>query len=123
LEDRHVWHLRVLDERLRRAPGSLSLELRAAVIDAAPVDDSLVQSYVETIRRHAYKVTDRRVEDLKRAGWSEEQIFELSVAASYGAARRCLDFGVRALHEAVSTQATADPLQDPTPKPPVVPER
>jgi hypothetical protein len=123
LENRHVWHLRLLDDRLRRAPGSLSPELRAAAIDGTPVGDSLVQSYVETIRRQAYKVSDRRVEELKRAGWSEEQIFELSVAASYGAARRRLDAGVRALHDAVTAQATTDPPQHPASRPAEVAER
>ena len=32
--------------------------------------------FVETISRHAYKVTDEQVHGLRDAGWSDEQIAE-----------------------------------------------
>ena len=38
--------------------------------------------FVETITRHAYRVTDEQVDGLRNAGWSDEQIAE----AAYDAA-------------------------------------
>jgi hypothetical protein len=38
------------------------------------------------VRRHAYKVTDADVDALHTAGWSDDAIFELTVATALGAA-------------------------------------
>ena len=56
--------------------------------------------YVETIHQHAYRVTDRMVAGLAAAGAGEDEVFEISVASAYGAARRRLDAGLRAVREA-----------------------
>ena len=37
---------------------------------------------MEKVRRHAYRVVDADVEALRAAGWSEEQLFELTVATA-----------------------------------------
>ncbi len=42
----------------------------------------LLLEFVETITRHAHRVTDGQVESLREAGWSDEQIAE----AAYDAA-------------------------------------
>lgn len=42
------------------------------------------QVYTDKVRRHAYKVVDRDVEDLLAAGWSEDEIYELTVAIAMG---------------------------------------
>jgi hypothetical protein len=62
---------------------------------------------VETIRRHAYKLTDRRLEELGQPGWTDDQLFELTVAAAFGASKRRLDAGLRALREAAGTRPSA----------------
>jgi alkylhydroperoxidase family enzyme len=41
--------------------------------------------FLEKVRRHAYRVTDEDVEALKAAGHSEDEIFELTVAAAVAA--------------------------------------
>ena len=58
--------------------------LRSGDLDAAGLDDShrLLLEFVETITRHAYRVTDEQVQGLRDAGWSDEQIAE----AAYDAA-------------------------------------
>ena len=58
--------------------------LRAGDLDAADLDGKhrALLDFVETITRHAYKVTDEQVQGLREAGWSEEQIAE----AAYDAA-------------------------------------
>jgi alkylhydroperoxidase family enzyme len=107
MTDRHAEALTKLEARLRTGPGELSPQTRAAAIDADPLPDLLAQGYVETIRRHAYKLTDRRLEELAQAGWSDDQIFELTVAAAFGSAKRRLDAGLRALGEAAGGHPSA----------------
>jgi alkylhydroperoxidase family enzyme len=54
-------------------------------------------AYAATVRRHAYRVTDAQVEALRAAGLSEDDIFELTVAAAVGAGLDRLDAGLQAL--------------------------
>jgi alkylhydroperoxidase family enzyme len=56
-------------------------------------------SYVEKVRQHAYKVTDADVEALKRAGYNEDAIFEVTASAALGAALLRLERGLIALNE------------------------
>jgi len=53
--------------------------------------------YVDTVRRHAFRVTDAQVEALSAAGLSEDEIFELTVAAAVGAGLERLDAGMQSL--------------------------
>jgi alkylhydroperoxidase family enzyme len=55
-------------------------ELRK-VVAAFPPDERMA-AYLEKVHRHAYKVTDRDVEELKAAGIDEDTIFEQTVAAA-----------------------------------------
>jgi hypothetical protein len=107
MTDRHAEALTRLEGRLRTGPGELSPRTRAAAIDADPLPDPLAQGYVETIRRHAYRLTDRRLEELAEAGWTDGQVFELTVAAAFGAAKRRLAAGLAALGEAAGTSRPA----------------
>jgi len=43
------------------------------------------RAYVEKVRLHAYRVVDADVDALRTAGWSDEQIFELTVATALAA--------------------------------------
>ncbi len=59
--------------------------LREAV---PPLPDELPEAaerYVEKVRRHAYRVVDADVEALRAAGYDEEAIFELTLAAALDA--------------------------------------
>ncbi len=53
--------------------------------------------YVDKIHRHAHRVTDADVAALKGEGYTEDQIFELTVAAAVGAGMRRLDAGLAAI--------------------------
>jgi hypothetical protein len=107
MTDLHAKALTRLEVRLRSGPGELSPQTRDAAIDADPLSDPLAQAYVDTIRRHAYKLTDRRLEELGQAGWTDGQVFELTVAAAFGAAKRRLEAGLEALGEAAGPRASA----------------
>jgi alkylhydroperoxidase family enzyme len=48
-------------------------------------------TYLDKVRTHAYKVTDADVEQLKAAGFSEDEIYEQTVAAAISEGLRRLD--------------------------------
>jgi alkylhydroperoxidase family enzyme len=52
--------------------------LRDGNIEAAGLDDAhrKLMDFVETITRHAYRVTDAQVQELRDHGWTDEQIAE-----------------------------------------------
>jgi alkylhydroperoxidase family enzyme len=87
-------------ERVREAvlsgPGELSPEVRRRAADGGPLPEA-AQRYCDLIERHAYRVVDADTEALAQAGWSDEAIFELTLAASLGAGLRRLDAGLGAL--------------------------
>jgi len=82
-------------------PGDAGLELRDAVAAfaagrEADLPDDL-RPYVAKVAQNAYKVTDADVDALREAGYSEDAIFELTLAAALGAARARLDAGLKAM--------------------------
>jgi alkylhydroperoxidase family enzyme len=89
-----------LIEALRAAalegPGELTPELRRAAASGAPLPLDL-ETWVEMVRERAYATTDADVEALRRAGHSEDAIFEVTVAAALGAGLARFEAGVRAL--------------------------
>ena len=87
--------------------GTLAPELRRAAFDRAggfSANDGRLppelRDYVDTVARHAYRLTDANVETLRRAGWSEDQLFELTIASAMGAGERRLLAGLAALQGA-----------------------
>ena len=60
------------------AYGTVAQALRDGDLDAAGLDERhrLLMEFVETITRHAYRVTDEQVQSLREAGWTDEQIAE-----------------------------------------------
>ena len=63
-------------------------ELRALASNAQIPDERLAP-YLATVRTRAYTVTD--VEELKRAGLSEDEIFEATVSVAIAEGLRRLD--------------------------------
>ena len=55
------------------------------------------EAYCDTVRRHAYRVTDAQVDELRVAGLGEDEIFEVTVAAAVGAGLDRLEAGLAAL--------------------------
>ena len=71
-------------------------ELRAAVA-ALPPAPAAMASYVEKVRTRAYEIEDADVEALKADGFSEDEIFEQTVAAAVDEGFRRLEAGMRAV--------------------------
>jgi alkylhydroperoxidase family enzyme len=75
-------------------------ELIAGLRDAAAPGRAAppaFERYLDTVRRHAYRVTDGDVEALRAAGHSDDEIFEHTVAAAVAAGLERLDAGLGAL--------------------------
>jgi alkylhydroperoxidase family enzyme len=52
--------------------------IRNGDLDGAGITpaERLLLDFVETLTRHAYKITDEQVQGLREVGWSDEQIAE-----------------------------------------------
>ena len=106
---RHAERMEQVTRAILETPGDTDPELRKAVesfaaalsgrddgAGTANLPDDLVP-YLEKVARHAYKVTDSDVDRLKQVGYSEDAIFELTLAAALGAARARLERGLQAM--------------------------
>jgi hypothetical protein len=85
-------------ERVLEGDGESDPAIRAAAATGAGVPAEL-QPLVEKIHRHAWKVTDEDIAQL-RATWSDDALFEIIVSASLGASRHRLLAGLAALEKA-----------------------
>jgi alkylhydroperoxidase family enzyme len=105
--DRHSGWVERLQQSVLAGPGTTDVALRRAVEaraaadggrpgEAAALPPELVD-YVDKVSRHAWQVTDEDVARLQRAGYSEDAIFELTLAAALGAAMGRLERGLAAL--------------------------
>jgi len=114
-------------------PGHTTTELRRAVLARAfgPPSSPLsgteretggedippdLAGYVDKVALHAYKVTDEDLVALKRAGNSDDLLFEVTVSAALGAAAGRLQRGLSALRGEASPP---DPLSTTSSSPPV----
>ena len=92
---------RSFHERLIQAvtttPGAVPESLRRAVVERTGGVPQALSRYVDTVARHAYQVTDADVAGLKDAGYSDDAVFEITVAAAVGAAMHRLHRGMAAL--------------------------
>lgn len=100
-------------DRLRRAalegPGHTEPALRQAIADysselwtsgrtAVEIPREL-RPYVGKVARAAYKIVDEDTDALKAAGYSEDQIFEITTAAAVGCGIRALEVGLTVTRE------------------------
>ena len=106
---RYRENLTRLVDTVLSGPGTTTSELRSAVeaqaaalsggqgTDTAVPDE--LSGWIEKIARHAYRTTDADIESLKAAGYSDDQLFELTVAAALGASRARLERALEVLGE------------------------
>ena len=74
-------------------------DVRRAAAERTDVPERFA-AYVDTIHAHAYRVSDRTVADLRAAGASQDEVFEVTISAAFGAARERLELGLAALRDA-----------------------
>jgi alkylhydroperoxidase family enzyme len=82
------------------APATADAALRGAAYCGAGLAEPL-SGYVEKLHRYAYRVQDSDIERVHGAGYSEDQIFEVTIAAALGAGDARLRVGLSALNEAL----------------------
>ena len=110
---RYRENLTKLFDTVLSGPGTTSSELRHAVDSRAAalsggkdtnaaVPDEL-SGWIEKVARHAYRTTDEDMEALKVAGYSDDELFEITVAAALGASRARLERALEALGETEGT--------------------
>lgn len=87
-----------LDRSVLEAPGHTEATLRRAAAEGRGLPPPLA-AYVDKVRRHAYKITDEEVAGLQRVGYSEDQLFEITVSAALGAAHERLVAALVALEQ------------------------
>ncbi len=94
--ERHADLVAALRRAVFESPAETSAATRAAAGSGDPVPEPWTP-YVAKVRDASYRITDSDVATLRAAGCSEEQIFEITVAAATGAALERLDAGLTAL--------------------------
>jgi hypothetical protein len=97
--DHHRPKLDALRDAILDGPGVLPADVRRSAAADEGVPEPFA-AYVDLIHRQAYRITDATVTGLGEAGADDDAIFEISVAAAYGAARARLDAGLAALRAA-----------------------
>jgi alkylhydroperoxidase family enzyme len=97
---RYVDDVTLTTHAVLESDGETTPQVRWAIFhDRDDEIPAALRTYVSKVRLHAYKVTDDDVEALKRAGYSEDAIFEVTASASLGAAILRLERGLIALNE------------------------
>jgi hypothetical protein len=98
-DDPHAAKMQRLAGAVLSGPGALDPDVRRAAAEGPDVPEPL-RGYLDKVARHAYEVTDEDVEQLRRAGYSEDEIFEATVSCALGAGLRRLEAGLDAIGKA-----------------------
>jgi alkylhydroperoxidase family enzyme len=96
VSERYAELMAALERATLESPAGLDRATRRAAAFGGELPEPLA-GYVDTVRRHAYKVVDADVERLRAAGLSEDEIFEATAAAAVGAGLVRLRAGLAAL--------------------------
>ena len=101
MSDRHAGPFERLRARVVEGPGELEPGTRQAIAEERAVGAAppVLLPYLEKVAYQAWTIQDEDVEALKRAGLSEDRIFEATVAAAVGAGLKRLRIGLAALEK------------------------
>jgi hypothetical protein len=92
--DRHAAGVNALRRAVFESTGSTEPAVRVAAGGGGELPDP-VGSYANIVRDRSYRITDADLAGLTTAGLSDDDIFEVTVAAAVGAALQRLDAGMR----------------------------
>ena len=98
MQDPHAPYMEKLERAVLDTPGSLQPEIRRGIAEGRFPED--MARYLEKVSKHAYKVVDGDIDRLRDLGYTEDAIFEATVAAALGAARQRLERGLAAIEGA-----------------------
>jgi hypothetical protein len=101
---RHAEVVKWFREAVLDGPARLSSEVRRRVFAGGTAGPETA-AYLDKVRQAAYQVTDEDIRALRAAGWDDERLYELTVAAAVGQGLRRLDLGLAALRAAQAKKA------------------
>ncbi len=81
--------------RITRGPGVVPAADRQAATDGR--FQGTLATYLDKVRNAPTTVTDDEVAALRRSGHSDDELFEMTIAAALGAAKTRLDGGLSAI--------------------------
>jgi hypothetical protein len=96
LSGRHAEVLQRLHDAVLTEPGSLEPATRLGLATGRAIPADLI-AYAEKVARHAYRISDEDIERLRTAGYSDDEIFEVTVAVALGVGLFQRDRGLTAL--------------------------
>jgi hypothetical protein len=88
-----------MDPALRAAAESRAAQIATADTDSAGSLPPELAPFVEKVARHAYEVTEDDLAALRRAGYSEDAIFEITISTALGAGQARLRRALSVLQE------------------------
>jgi hypothetical protein len=91
---------------LRRAAEAFAAEKRGFPRPGTFTLPPELAPYLEKLALHAHRITDEDFSSLRKAGYPDEKIYEITMAGSLGAALVGLEQLSRALYDRLSTPAT-----------------
>jgi alkylhydroperoxidase family enzyme len=86
-------------DRVLSGPGETTVVDRRAAFDNRGVPNA-ARALIDKVAKHAYRVTDEDVASAKAAGLTEDQVFELVIAAALGQASRQYEAALATLNAA-----------------------
>jgi hypothetical protein len=92
----HAEKIAAVRSAVVEAPGVSARHVRLAAYHASPLPPPL-GPYLEKVREAAWSISDTDIAGLQAAGYSEDAILELTVAAAAGAAGSRYDAAIRAM--------------------------
>jgi hypothetical protein len=96
MSDRFETLRRQLEAAVITSPGETDPAVRRRAMRGEG-DSPALTAFLQRVREHAYRVTDEEVAALTADGHSDDQLFELLLAAALGASQDRLEAGLSAL--------------------------
>ncbi len=111
MTESYIQATQMMSESVVKSEGTTTSELRQSIeIYTAALSAHSAQAdaiaatlptelltYLKKIALYAYKVTDKDIEALRSAGYSEDALFEITVSGALGAGMTRLQHGLQAL--------------------------
>ncbi len=108
MNKRHAAHVQRMVDAVLSRPGETDPALRRAIeawaakLGGRPSAEVVeipaeLTGYVTKVALHAYKTRDEDIETLRKAGYSEDAVFELTLSATIGAGQARLERGLATL--------------------------
>jgi hypothetical protein len=95
---RHAEEVAALLRAVLESPAETDRATRAAAYQSDGLPP--LRQYLDKVRGESYRITDEDIQTLLTTGYSQDSVFEITVATALGAAMRRLEAGLRVLREA-----------------------